>query len=202
MEELGVGAKATRADIIQTLYNRGYIKDERIIVSELGFGVINVLKYTPVVTSPQLTRELEDKMEQIQNNKMTREMILEKVVEQLKPQLEYFKENEDIIGEALTRATQRAQAQERIVGKCPNCDTGNLTIIYSRKTKKRFIGCSNYFKGDCSTSFPLPQRGTVKPMRRSCKACGWPQMLVRLKGRRPWNLCFNPACSKSGRIKP
>jgi DNA topoisomerase-1 len=203
MEELGIGTKATRADIIQTLYNRGYVRDERIVVTELGFDVIDVLdKYAPIVTSAQLTRELEDKMEQIRNNKMKRKTVLDEVVEQLKPQLEHFKENEVTIGEALTHAIQRAQAQERIVGKCPNCGTGNLTIVYSRKTGKRFIGCSNYFKGVCSTSFPLPQRGTVKPTGNSCKACGWPQILVRLKGRRPWNLCFNPDCSKSGRRKP
>jgi DNA topoisomerase-1 len=203
MEELGIGTKATRADIIQTIYNRGYVRDERIVVTELGFDVIDVLnKYAPIVTSAQLTRELEDKMEQIRNNKMKRKTVLDEVVEQLKPQLEHFKENEETIGEALTQAIQGAQAQERIVGKCPNCGTGNLIIVYSQKTGKRFIGCSNYFKGICSTSFSLPQRGTVKPTGNSCKACGWPQILVRLKGRRPWNLCFNPDCSKSGRRKP
>jgi DNA topoisomerase-1 len=204
MEELGIGTKATRADIIQTLYNRGYVTDERIVVTELGFDVIGILgKYAPTVTSAQLTRELEGKMEQIQSNKMKRETVLKEVVEQLKPQLEHFKENEAPIGEALTKATQKAQTQERIVGKCPNCGTGNLTIIYSRKTRKRFIGCSNYFKGACSTSFPLPQRGTIKPTGNSCKACGWPQILVWLKGKRPWNLCFNPDCSlKSRRKKP
>jgi DNA topoisomerase-1 len=195
MEELGIGTKATRADIIQTLYNRGYVRDERIVVTELGFDVIDVLsRYAPAVTSAKLTQELEGKMEQIQNNRMDRETVLAEVVEQLKPQLEQFKENEEPIGEALTKATKIARTQERIVGKCPNCGTGNLTIIYSRKTRKRFIGCSNYFKGLCNTSFPLPQRGAVKPTGNSCKACGWPQVLVWIRGRRPWRLCFNPDC--------
>ena len=195
MEKLGIGTKATRAEIIQTLYNRGYVSDERIVVTDLGFDVIDVLgKYAPMVTSAELTQELEGKMEQIQNNSLKRETVLAEVVEQLKPQLEQFKENEETIGEALTKAIKRAQAQERIVGKCPNCGTGNLTIIYSRKTRKRFIGCSNYFKGLCTTSFPLPQRGTVKPAGSNCKACGWPQVLVWLRGRRPWRLCFNPDC--------
>jgi DNA topoisomerase-1 len=196
MEELGIGTKATRADIIQTLYNRGYVRDERIVVTELGFDVIEILgKYATMVTSAKLTQELEGKMEQIQNNKMKRENVLAEVVEQLKSQLEQFKENEEPIGEALTKAIKRAQTQERIVGKCPNCGTGNLTIIYSRKTRKRFIGCSNYFKGVCRTSFPLPQRGTVKLTGNNCKACGWPHVLVWIRGRKPWNLCFNPDCS-------
>ena len=200
MEELGIGTKATRAVIIQTLYNRGYTRDERIMVTELGFDVIEILgKYAPMVTSAKLTQELESKMEQIQNNRMKRENVLAEVVEQLKPQLEQFKENEEPIGEALTKATKRAQTQERIVGKCPNCGTGKLMIIYSRKTRKRFIGCTNYFKGLCKTSFPLPQRGTVKPTGNNCKACGWPQVLVWIRGRRPWRLCFNPDCPLKGK---
>ena len=202
MEELGIGTKATRADIIQTLYNRGYVKDERIAVTELGFDVIEILgKYASIVVSAKLTQELEDKMEQIQNNRMNRETVLAEVVEQLKPQLEQFKENEERIGESLTKAIKRAQTQERIVGKCPNCGTGDLAIIYSRTTRKRFIGCTNYFKGICKTSFPLPQRGTVKPTKSNCKACGWPQVLVWLRSKRPWNLCFNPNCSLKARRK-
>ncbi len=204
MEELGIGTKATRADIIQTLYNRGYVRDERIMVTELGFDVNDVLgRYAPAVTSAKLTKELESKMEQIQNKRETRENVLEEVVEQLKSQLEQFKENEKPIGEALSKAIKRARTQERIVGKCPNCGTGNLTIIYSRKTGKRFIGCTNYFNGLCKTSFPLPQRGTVKPIGNNCKTCGWPQVLVWVRGKKPWRLCFNPNCSlkKKGRKK-
>jgi DNA topoisomerase-1 len=200
MDEFGIGTKATRADIIQTLYNRGYVREERITVTELGFNVIEILgRYAPKVTSAKLTKELEDKMEQIQNNREKRENVLLEVVEQLKPQLEHFKENEEFIGEVLSEAVNNAKMQEYVVGKCPNCGKGNLAIIYSRKTRKRFIGCTNYFKGLCKTSFPLPQRGTVKPLGYNCKSCGWPQVLVWMRGRRPWSLCFNPNCSRKGR---
>jgi DNA topoisomerase-1 len=196
MEELGIGTKATRADIIQTLYNRGYVREQRILVTELGFDVIDVLdKYAPIVASAKLTREIEDKMEQIRASKLKRVTVIAEVIQQLKPQLVQFKENEETIGEALTKAINKAQNQERVIGRCPICGTGNLTIIYSRATKKRFIGCSNYFKGLCKTSFPLPQRGTIKQTKSKCRACGWPQVLVWLRGRKPWNLCFNTNCS-------
>jgi len=195
MEELGIGTKATRADIIETLYNRRYTTDERIVVTELGFDIIDILsKYAPRVISVKLTQELEKKMEQIQNNNETRENILLEAVEQLKPQLEQFKEKEGSIGEALSNAIKRARMQERIIGNCPNCGTGTLMILYSRKTRKRFIGCTNYFKGVCKTSFPLPQRGTAKPMGKNCSSCGWPLVRVQIRGRRPWRLCFNPDC--------
>jgi len=195
MEEVGIGTKATRADIIQTLYNRRYIREERIIVTDLGFDVVETLrKYCPAVMSVKLTRELEEKMEKIQENGEKRESVLVEAVELLRPILENLKEKEEIIGKALSEAIRKARIEERIVGDCPHCGTGRLMILYSRKTGKRFIGCTNYFKNLCKTSFPLPQRGTLKPTGRNCRACGWPTIQVKMKGRRPWTLCFNPEC--------
>ncbi|MDG6222677.1 MAG: DNA topoisomerase I [Candidatus Bathyarchaeota archaeon] len=203
MEKLEIGTKATRANIIQTLYSRKYVKDERITVKELGFNVAKVLgQYAPVLSSVALTREIEEKMEQIQKGGMRRETVIEEVIEKLKPQLETFKENEKTIGELLSEAKKKTHVQERVVGKCPVCSSGDLVIIYSRNTKKRFIGCTNYFNGVCKTSFPLPQRGTIKPTKTKCKACGWPQVLVWTKGKKPWSLCFNLNCSlKSNKRK-
>ncbi|MEM2975741.1 MAG: DNA topoisomerase I [Candidatus Bathyarchaeia archaeon] len=195
MEEVGIGTKATRADIIETLYERKYITEERIIVTDLGFDVTEILnKYCPGMISVKLTRELEEKMEEIQNNNGKRETVLVEAVERLKPILEEFKKKEETIGEALSQAIKKARMQERIVGNCPNCGEGKLMILYSRKTGKRFLGCTNFFKGKCKTSFPLPQRGTVKPLGKNCRGCGWPIAQVRIKGKRPWNLCFNPNC--------
>ncbi len=197
MEEEGIGTKATRADIIETLYGRRYITEERILVTDLGFDVIEVLrKYCPGVVSVKLTRDLEEKMIQIQHNNEKRENALLEAVDRLKPMLEDLKKKEGTIGQALSDAIKRARMQERIIGSCLNCGTGNLMILYSRKTKKRFIGCTNYFKGLCKTSFPLPQRGTVKPGRKNCHACEWPLIQVRMRGKRPWMLCFNPDCPR------
>ncbi len=201
MEEEGIGTKATRADIIETLYGRRYITEERILVTDLGFDVIEVLqKYCPGVVSVKLTRNLEEKMIQIQHNSEKRENALLEAVDQLKPMLEDLKKKEGTIGQALSDAIKRARMQERIIGSCLNCGTGNLMILYSRKTKKRFIGCTNYFKGLCKTSFPLPQRGTVKPGRKNCSACGWPLVQVQMRGKRPWMLCFNPDCPRKESI--
>ena len=197
MEEVGIGTKATRADTIETLYSRKYIAEERIVVTDLGFDIIDVLnKYCSGVISVELTRELEEKMERIQTNSEKRENVLFEAVERLKPMLEQLKQGEAAIGEALSNAIKRSRIQERIVGGCPTCKTGKLMILYSRKTRKRFIGCTNYFKNACQTSFPLPQRGTVKPLHKPCKGCGWSTLLVKMKGRRPWILCFNENCPK------
>ncbi|MCW8802188.1 MAG: DNA topoisomerase I [Candidatus Bathyarchaeota archaeon] len=196
MEQLQIGTKATRANIIQTLYNRKYVKDERITVTELGFNVAMVLgKYAPLVSSVELTREIEEKMEQIQQGTINKEAVINEVIKQLKPQLVKFKENEEAIGKILSQVSKKAQLQQDVIGKCPICGTGDLLIIRSRKTKKRFIGCTNYFNGVCETSFPLPQHGTIKSTKTKCKGCAWPQVLVWTRGKKPWSLCFNLNCS-------
>ncbi|MEM2766904.1 MAG: DNA topoisomerase I [Candidatus Bathyarchaeia archaeon] len=195
MEEAGIGTKATRADIIQTLYDRKYVRDERMVVTDLGFEVLEVLqKHCRTITSVDLTRNLEERMDKIQARMEKRENVLLDAVEILKPVMEELKKNEKVIGEQLSQAIKRARFEERNVGACPICGTGRLTILYSRKTGKRFIGCTNFFKGQCNASFPLPQKGSVKPLGKNCRECGWPTVQVRVKGRRPWTLCFNPTC--------
>jgi DNA topoisomerase-1 len=195
MEEVEIGTKATRAEIIQTLYDRKYVRDERMVVTDLGFEVLEVLeKYCPTVISIKLTKELEEKMNKIQVNNEKREAVLVDAVEILKPVIEELKEKEKKIGEQLSDAIKRARIEERIIGTCPICNSGKLMTLYSRRTGKRFVGCTNYFKGLCKTSFPLPQRGTVRPTGRNCRGCGWPTVQIRIKGRRPWILCFNPKC--------
>jgi DNA topoisomerase-1 len=203
MEKEEIGTKATRAGIIQTLYDRKYIREERIVVTDLGFEVIDVLeKYCPTVVSLELTRKLEERMNEIQQRKETRENVLQGTIEILKPVAEELKEKEKMIGAQLSQALKKSKLEERIIGACPTCQNGKLVILYSRKTGKRFVGCTNYFEGNCETAFPLPQRGFVKPSGNACKSCGWPTLRIWMKGKRPWNLCFNPKCPlKEGRIK-
>jgi len=196
MEEAEIGTKATRASIIQTLYDRKYVKDERMTVTDLGFGVLEVLKkYCPTVVSIKLTRELEERMDKIQAHKEKRENVLLDTVEILKPVTEELKHKEKIIGEQLSDALNRARLEERIIGVCPICHDGKLMVLYSRKTGKRFIGCTNYFHGKCKASFPLPQKGEVRPLGKNCRGCGWPTVQIRARERRPWTLCFNPKCT-------
>jgi DNA topoisomerase-1 len=196
MEKVEIGTKATRADIIQTLYDRKYIRDERMTLTDLGFEVFEVLKnHSPTVVSIKLTRELERRMNQVRESKEKRENVLASVIEILKPIMNEFKEKQKEIGEQLSDAIRRAKLQERIIGTCPTCKTGNLTVLRSRKTGKQFIGCTNYFERSCRTSFPLPQRGTIIIPRKNCRGCGWPTVQVFVYGRRPWTLCFNPRCS-------
>jgi DNA topoisomerase-1 len=195
MEKEEIGTKATRAGIIQTLHDRKYVREERIVVTDLGFEVVDVLKeYCPTVVSLELTRRLEERMDEIQQGTETRENVLQGVIELLKPVTEKLKENERVIGARLSQALMKARLEERVIGACPSCQSGKLVILRSKKTGKRFVGCTNFFEGKCNTSFPLPQTGLVKPSGSVCKSCGWPTVRVWMRGKRPWNLCLNPNC--------
>jgi DNA topoisomerase-1 len=195
MEEAEIGTKATRSSIIQTLYDRRYVRQERMVVTDLGLEVLEVLKeYCPTVVSIELSRELEEKMGMVQVNGGKREDFLLSAVETLKPITEELKSKESLIGERLSKAVKKVGLEERTIGMCPICNTGKLMILYSRRTGKRFIGCSNYFNKLCTASFSLPQKGTVTPLYKNCPGCGWPNVLVRVKAGRPWILCLNPKC--------
>ncbi|MBS7633798.1 topoisomerase DNA-binding C4 zinc finger domain-containing protein, partial [Candidatus Bathyarchaeota archaeon] len=197
MEKHEIGTKATRAEIIHTLYKRKYLQGMEIAITDLGFEVLDVLeKHCPKIISVESTRELEEKIDNIQNGKKEREKALEETISTLKKATSQLKANEKTIGIQLSKALEKPKLADRIIGKCPNCKTGKLVILRSRKTRKRFIGCTNYFKGVCKTSYPLPQQGSLKPLATNCKLCGWPLIQVQMKGRHPWKLCFNLSCPR------
>lgn len=200
MEKEEIGTKATRASTIQTLYDRKYIHGtDKLVVSDLGFEVIEILsKYCPTIVSPELTRELEGKMEEIQRGQQTKATVLKEAVETLKPVTAELKEKESIIGKQLNQTIKQAWLEEKAVGQCPKCVYGRLTILHSKKTGKRFVGCSNYYEKKCDAVFPLPQFGTVKPLAKTCEICHCPIMYILMKGKKPWKLCLNPKCPSKG----
>jgi len=78
--------------------------------------------------------------------------------------------------------------------ECPQCHLGKLMVIRSRKTKKRFIGCSNYYNG-CRASSPLIQRGMLCTTKIPCKFCAWPIILFRYSIKQKWTRqCPNIKC--------
>lgn len=77
---------------------------------------------------------------------------------------------------------------------CPECGAGQITVVRSRSTGKRFLGCTNYY-GGCRASAPLLQRARVRALRRACAECGWPEVMFRYSSRQKWSRqCPNPRC--------
>ncbi len=200
MEKEEIGTKATRAATIQTLCDRKYVHGEdSLVVTDLGFEVIEILaKYCPNVVSPQLTKKLEAKMNEIQQGKETKQDVLQDAIEILNPVMTELKEKESVIGRQLDQALKQAMQEENVIGTCPKCIDGKLVILRSKKTRKRFVGCTNYFQHKCHVTYPLPQIGSIKPLSKPCKLCGCPTIYILTKSKKPWKLCLDPNCPSKG----
>jgi DNA topoisomerase-1 len=203
MEESGIGTKATRAEIIETLYRRGYLKDQRMIATPLAFQVTEILtKYCSRLVEVTFTRELETKMEQIEEGKESRERVVLDTVEYLKPILEELKEREDDVGNELTSIIREMWLGSITLSvPCPKCGS-TLKIVKNPRTKKRFIGCSGKWKTNCSFSLPLPQLGTLTLLEKRCPECGFQLIQVKSRGKRPLVSCSRCYVNKAGMQKP
>jgi len=85
--------------------------------------------------------------------------------------------------------------------ECPKCHLGQLMIIRSHKTRKRFIGCSNYYNG-CDASSPLLQKAKLRAIKQKCEICSWPIVLFRYSRKQKWiRQCGNINCD-SRKPKP
>ena len=132
-------------------------------------------------------------MDQIYHGQVTKEAVVEEAVEILKPVTLELKEKEAVIGASLSQAIQKLRLDERTIGKCPKCQSGKLVILRSKKTGKRFVGCTNYFEHKCDAAYPLPQKGVIKTSG-VCKICGCPTIRVFTGIKKPWCLCLNLNC--------
>jgi len=119
MESRGLGTKATRSQILQILYNRGYIIGRSIEVTELGMQLSNILeKNIPDVISENLTRHFEEECEFVEKGERKREQVLEEAEIRLEKICKGFKKHELKIGEELTKAVIATQDKQSILGQC------------------------------------------------------------------------------------
>jgi DNA topoisomerase-1 len=196
MEELGLGTKATRHNIIQNLYDRNYVHGDPLIPTEMGLAVAESLrKYAEAISSPQMTAELEKEMDAIVEGNLKRKEVVDRSRKMLSEVMKVLELRKEEVADEIRLGIREG----KILGKCPKCG-GDLRIVRSRKTKKRFVGCSNY--PECDQAYPLPQRGEIIPLNELCEGCGAPKIKVLNKGSRPWILCIDPNCpSKTNNSK-
>jgi DNA topoisomerase I len=200
LEKRNLGTKATRAAILETLYDRGYIRDQRIEATPLGLSLISTMeKYSPIIIDEQLTRNFENEMEKMQEENKGFQEKEDKIIKEAKNTITeiigYFDKNRLNIGRELLNANlDLIEEQKRLntLNKCPKCGQGSLAIIYSKKTRRSFVACNKY--PECKNTFSLPPNGLIKRTDKTCEACGFPMLMRLSKGKKPWIFCFNPQC--------
>lgn len=201
MEQHGLGTKATRHSIIQNLYDRGYLRNTPAEPTETGIAMVKALnEYAAIITKPEMTANLEKDMSSIADEDLTKDEVVRRSRELLHSAYDSLEENKEAVASEIVKGIQ----EDKLVGPCPNCGE-QLKVIRSKKSKKRFVGCSGYNGEDveagCSTTYPLPQRGTIMPMDKICEQCNTPKVKILTRGRRPWELCLDPDCPTKDEYK-
>ena len=190
MEDSAIGTKATRAEIIDTLYKRGYVTGQQIRSTPLGSRVIEILmSHCPRVVDVTFTRDLESKMEEIERGSETREHVVSRALDYLKPVVEALKVQEGEIGQELTATlSEMREKSTTLLTPCPQCGS-RLKIAKNPRTRKRFIGCSGKWKNNCKYTLPLPQLGSLTLLEKLCPNCGFQLIQVKAGGRRTLTSC-------------
>ena len=213
MEEAGLGTKATRPDIIQKLYDRGYVHANPPAPSATGMAMYEAFrKFVPRIATPEMTAELEQDMDQIAAGKTSKDEVLRISREML------HSTTSDVEGqrEDLAKVIWAGMDEDRILGPCKVCEEAGRTredgspnmlrVIRARKSGKRFVGCQGWDPEDgadsCDQTFPLPQRGDVYRLEERCSICGQtPRLKVTPPRGRPWDLCLNDDCPSMQEMK-
>ncbi len=191
LEKRNLGTKATRAEIVDTLFRRNYVLGEPITATDFGIQVIGVLeKYAPKIIDEELTRHFELDMEAIRERQKKKEQVLSEAKHVLLDILGDFKKKEKKVGEELRTTFTETRAAMTTIGPCPVCKKGEIVL---RKGKfGRFAACNKY--PDCKTTFKLPVSGLVEVSKDVCTHCGYPMITMIRKAKRPQTVCINPDC--------
>jgi DNA topoisomerase-1 len=186
MEQLSLGTKSTRHEIINKLYSRKYITLTPLKPTPTAIAVVDALGDCDVV-KPAMTATLEKDMDAISEGKKTLEETVKesrKMLFEVMKVLEKDKEN-------IRKSIKSADKKQSKIGKCPKC--GKTLLIRRSKKGKRFVGCSGF--PDCNNTYSLPQYGGIVTVEEPCSKCGGPVVKIISKGKKPWELCLNSECS-------
>jgi DNA topoisomerase-1 len=181
MDELGLGTKSTRHDIISKLYARAYVQGNPMRPTNTAYAVVDTLqKYAPTITKPEMTQTLEKDMTQISEQKIKEDEVIEESRVMLTSVFDELSCNQEDIGQSLKDGLRT----DKIVGTCEKC---NSELIIRRGHRgSRFIGCSGY--PECRFTLPLPRSGAVVVTDKVCEKHGMFHIRIINKGKRPWDL--------------
>ena len=191
LEKRNLGTKATRSEIIETLFQRGYVEGKAIEATNLGISTVETLeKYCPKILDEELTRNFELEMEKIREGSQKKEQLLEDAKDAIIKITSVLKKNQKEIGAELQKANKETQDEMSFLGVCPICRQGNITM--RRGKFGAFAACNKY--PDCKTIFSIPKNALIKPAKKDCETCGYPKVLAIKKARQPQEFCLNPKC--------
>lgn len=189
MEELGIGTKATRHEMIQKLIDRNYITDSPVAPTTVGFAVTDALEeHARAITTAEMTAKLEGEMDDIAEGRRTLDATLQDSRSLLHTVVDTLVEHKDQIGPVIRKALD----DDADAGVCPNC--GRRLMVRANRFGGRFIGCKGYSEDKaCTVTYNLPPRGKIVFRDTPCETCHAPFVHHDDRGRK-MDFCVNSEC--------
>ena len=185
MEELSLGTKSTRHDIIVKLQDRGFIEGNPVKPTNLGIGLIDsVTTVKSRISEPEMTAELEGEMDRIAGKEMKKEDVVAQSRSMLHSVLSDFKDRESDIKDTINVSLKRGE----ILGKCPFHDK-NIILLKNRDFYT--VKCEDE---SCRINFNMPGRSLIQLLEDRCPICSLPKIKAIRKGQSPDIRCINPKC--------
>ena len=147
----GIGTEATRAEVIEVIQKRGYVRLEKnnFVPNELGISLCKILP--DKIIFPDITAQWENDLDAISSGSMS--------VEDFSAQQEVY------VRELLENAKTSTITPPKNIVKCPQC---SKAMVRRKGTKGFFWACSGY--PECKATLPdkngkpdtAPKRPTMK----------------------------------------
>jgi len=161
MEDMGIGTKATRHDVIQKLYDRGYIEGDPPRPTRLARGVVEASEeFADLIVSEEMTAQLEADMQAIARGEATLEDVTDESREMLERVFDRLTESREALGDHLRESLKA----DKTVGPCPESD--HDLVIRRSRNGSYFVGCDGY--PDCEYTLPLPSTGKPILLDETC----------------------------------
>ena len=135
----GIGTEATRANIIETLKQKEYIKVDKnkLVVTEKGKLLCQAVEKQNLLSSAEMTAKWESYLKQIGKKEGDQETFLGNIKQFINHLIEAVPKDIEEMNFKDYQSNKQTELEKNIVGKCPKC--ANNIIL-----KKSFYGCSNY----------------------------------------------------------
>lgn len=183
MEELGLGTKSTRHEVIGKLISRKYVEGNPLRPTLVGRAVIESLEnHADTITKPDMTQTLDAHMQQIKEKARTRDDVVNESRSMLHRVFDQLEANEKQIGAEIMEQT----AEELTVGPCPVCGA-DLRIRHMRN-QSQFIGCTHYPECSFNIGLPVALWGFAVRTDEVCEKHRLHHVRLVRKGARPWDI--------------
>ena len=156
MKENGIGRPSTRANIIETILRRKYIRKEKknLVATLTGIKLIQTIQ-NELLKSAELTGLWEKKLRDIEHGKYDPTIFLDEMKEMVRTVINDVKQRQNVIliGGEIQKKTEKKNKKQKSSSKklkaisCPLCKKGTLL------EGKTAIGCSQWQQG-CKFKIP------------------------------------------------